>query len=493
MPRDDATLQALGAFIREQRNQLDLTQAQLAERLGWVQERISILENGKYGLPSLPGLAHIATALDVPLSALLEVVGYTPHAMSNGASPQRGHESAALQYTLQGLLEIDAATLKEALNQASDQMAEAMASDKIDAFIFDAPTQSLVALGTSNTPMGRRQHEAGLHRVPIANRGRTVDVYETGTAFCTGDAQSDPEISTGVKETLGVQSMLAVPLHVGGEIQGVLVAESAERDRFSDDEQRFFQAASRWVGMIARRVELTEAMRQAVAEEARRMAADEVITALAHDLGNALTPLKGRLDILQRRLDRDGREHDIKHVKQAVRAVASIQAMVGRLLDSARLDQGLFSLALQPLDLAGLIERVAEEMRGSWETLHVRVADTLEVQGDPMRLTEVLVNLITNSIQHSPLGAPITVTAGAEHRDSGQWAVISITDEGPGIAPDVVSGLFQRFAKGGTSAGLGLGLYLSHRLIEAHGGTLTVESSVGKGTTFWLALPCRGE
>ncbi|GAC1323985.1 MAG: hypothetical protein NVSMB22_12290 [Chloroflexota bacterium] len=223
------------------------------------------------------------------------------------------------------------------------------------------------------------------------------------------------------------------------------------------------------------------------------MAADEVITALAHDLGNALTPLKGRLDILQRRLDRDGREHDIKHVKQAVRAVASIQAMVGRLLDSARLDQGLFSLALQPLDLAGLIERVAEEMRGSWETLHVRVADTLEVQGDPMRLTEVLVNLITNAIQHSPLGAPITVTAGAEQRDSGQWAVISITDEGPGIAPDVVSGLFQRFAKGGTSAGLGLGLYLSHRLIEAHGGTLTVESSVGKGTTFWLALPCRGE
>ncbi len=75
--------------------------------------------------------------------------------------------------------------------------------------------------------------------------------------------------------------------------------------------------------------------------------------------------------------------------------------------------------------------------------------------------------------------------------DDGSWAVISVTDHGPGIESEMLSRVFERFATGNRYDGLGLGLYLSHRIVEAHGGTLTVESSVGTGTTFWLALPCR--
>src|SRR5947209_7402594 len=185
--RDAADLQALGRFIRDQRQRLDLTQTQLAERLGWVQERISVLENGKYGMPSIPAMARLAEGLETSLQSLMEAAGYgTQFVGNNGASP--GNGSMALYFTLQRLLEIDAMGLKDALGEASDRMADAMGAEKVDAFILEAPSQSLVALGTSSTPLGKRQHEIGLNRMPLANRGRTVEVYETGQAFCTGQA-----------------------------------------------------------------------------------------------------------------------------------------------------------------------------------------------------------------------------------------------------------------------------------------------------------------
>src|SRR5437764_2760028 len=126
--------------------------------------------------------------------------------------------------------------------------------------------------------------------------------------------------------------MIAVPLRIEGRVGGVLVAESSVPDRFTEEDGRFFGAVASWVGMIASRVELTEEMRQSAAAEARLTAADEVITALAHDLGNALTPLRGRLDLLRRALSPDGHERELEHAIQATRSVARIEQLISRLL-----------------------------------------------------------------------------------------------------------------------------------------------------------------
>lgn len=88
-----AELQSLGAFIRERRLALGFTQLQLAQRLGWVQERISLLENGKYGLPSLPSLADLAGALDVPLAHLLDAAGYPVSPTETGSKDRAGTAS----------------------------------------------------------------------------------------------------------------------------------------------------------------------------------------------------------------------------------------------------------------------------------------------------------------------------------------------------------------------------------------------------------------
>jgi signal transduction histidine kinase/transcriptional regulator with XRE-family HTH domain len=494
VPRSEPDLPALGQFIRERRTAIGLTQTQLAQRIGWVQERVSLLENAKYGMPSLPGLAQLADALETPLTGVLHVVGYAvdPLTVGGDGAPQ-SQVNVAMAITLQQLLEIDPTTLQDALAKASDLMAMAMGADKIDAFVHEPSSQTLVALGTSNTPMGRLQHEVGLERLPLANHGRTVQVFESGEPFCTGDARNDEQIAIGIRETLGVRSMLCVPFRIEGAIVGVLSASSAEPDRFRPAEQRFFTAAERWISMVAHRAQLAEALRSSLVDDARRVAADDIIAALAHDLGNMLTPLKGRLDILTRRLQREGQEADVTQVQEAQRSVAAMRALISRLLDSTRLDEGLFSLVMQPIDLPALVEAVAESMRPSWSAIEVRTGGAALVHGDPTRLREALVNLLTNAVQHSPEGAPITMTLHTERRESGLWALIAVTDLGPGIAPDILPRIFERFSSGSGSFGLGLGLYLSRRLVEAHGGTLTAESTLGSGTTFMVALPVLSE
>jgi two-component system OmpR family sensor kinase len=485
-------LGALGAYVRERRRTLGLTQAQLGERLGWAQERISLLENGKYGLPSLPLLARLASALETSLAPILDAVGYpiadsgSPGAVEVGADQPM---NAALYYMLQQLLAIDALDLKDALNQASDQIAQAMGAHKVDAFMYDPSTESLIALGTSNTPMGKKQHQVGLERLPRANRGRTVEVFESGEMYFTGHADQDPGVTVGMVEALGVRSLLVVPLFIGGEIRGVLSAASEQPDQFSDEERSFFEAAARWVSLVARRAELSEAITRQSAEDARHLAAEEIITTLAHDLGNQLTPIKGRIDLMLRRAHRHQDERQLGDISEVARAVQRIQRMIDDLLDVARLDHGLFALSFQPTDLVVIAGQTVEELRAIRETIELRAPDELVVEVDPTRIGHALHNVVSNAILHTPDGTPVVIEALTEQREDGEWAVLRVHDQGPGIPSDALPTLFRPYASGPGSSGLGLGLYLARSILEAHGGSLTVDSTVGCGTTFHLALP----
>lgn len=271
-PSHSPDLLTLGALVRERRRALDLTQEQLAGRLGWSQERVSILENGKYGMPSLPLLAHLAAALDLPLSAIMDAVGFN---VSESVSTDLHTGEAGdglrvnLSSTLQRLLAIQSPTLEGAMNEASDLLVAAMGADKVDIFLYEPESDSLVALGTSNTEMGRRQHREGLAREPLAAGGRQVHVFRTGEKFYTGHADLDMGISRDLVNTLGVRSLYAVPLLVHDKISGILVAESAHPDRFSQAQQDFLEAASRWVGIVAERAELREQIERRGAKDGR--------------------------------------------------------------------------------------------------------------------------------------------------------------------------------------------------------------------------------
>jgi two-component system OmpR family sensor kinase len=489
-PASNSQLQRLGTFVRQRRTALGMTQVQLADRVGWTQERVSVLENGKYGMPALPSLSHLASTLDTTLFAMLTAAGFGDGGIVAVAQEDPGeHSGTALFRTMRRLLTIEAASLKEALDLAADMVAEVMSADKVDAFILEPQSDTLVALGSSNTPMGHKQFTIGMNRMPIANGGREVEVFQTGKSYRTGRARDDPGMLVGVTEGLGVQSLLTVPLDVAGVRRGVLLAESLRTDLFTREDLSFLETVSAFVGVAAQRAEMAEQNAAELALAARRTAAEELLTVLAHDLRNHLTPLKAYVSMVTEKAEREKRQDYLGNLHGAGRAIGRIEQMIGELLDAARLDQGMFALSIQPVDIVALLQQVASVFSPQGHPIELDLPDDLVGYADPTRLRQAVENLLSNAIQHSPEGVPVATTLRRETRERREWAVIHVHDQGPGIAPEALPIVFNRFEKGDGSSGLGLGLYLARGIAEAHGGTLLVQSEPNQGSSFYLSLP----
>lgn len=249
-------LAGLGGFVRARRHALGLTQRELGTRIGWVQERVSLLERGGYGLPSLIILARLATALESPLTHVLAALGY------QDVSPAVERESshcAALLYALEGFLALPGLTLDSVLPGACDVAARAMGADIVDLYLYDEASQQLVSSGCSTTPLAREVRELGLNRLPVDQDGRIVEVFTSGLPYFTGAAQKDVRVK--IYTDLGIESLLVAPITIAGTRIGVLVAGSRHVDRFSEEERHFFLAVSHWLGLVAHRARLLEEQR----------------------------------------------------------------------------------------------------------------------------------------------------------------------------------------------------------------------------------------
>jgi two-component system, OmpR family, sensor kinase len=390
---------------------------------------------------------------------------------------------------LEKLFELPAAELQSTMMSVSQLLAQLFEADKVDIFFLEPSSQTLVAAGVSDTPMGRKQKSLGLNRLQLANRGRIVEVFETGRSWHTGHQDEDPEELPGIKYGLGIRSAIAAALEVGGERRGVLVCSSAQAEFFSLEDLRFLEVTTRWVGLVAHRAELVEALTKAATEQGRRGAADELITVLAHDMGNYLAPLRARLELIRRRAARAQAVDDLRDTEAALVSLEGLTRLTADLLDVSRLDQGLFTLRVQPLEVMHLVEEVVTSARTPAHTLQSRGPEEFVLIGDPERLRQVLSNLVANAVKHSPPGGTVTVEVERQNREEGSWAVVSVSDQGPGVPPLLLPRLFDRFSRGPGSSGLGLGLYLARQIALVHGGTLEVESAPGKGARFVLSVP----
>jgi signal transduction histidine kinase len=219
------------------------------------------------------------------------------------------------------------------------------------------------------------------------------------------------------------------------------------------------------------------------------MAAEELLTIMAHDVRNYLTPIRGHLDLIERRARRENREQDVLNATLATGALSRLNGLISNLLDIARLNQGIFSINPQPLNLVDLVQEVAAAFRTVETLIQIQAPQEVVISADPDRLHQLLENLLANAVQHAPKKTPVEVSVDTERRDDGIWAVLIVANQGPGIPPDLLSHLFQPFISGSSSRGLGLGLYLASRIAGVHNGTLTVDSAPGEGTRFTLSLP----
>jgi signal transduction histidine kinase len=399
-----------------------------------------------------------------------------------------------LLHALEKLLELPAAELQPTLDRASHLIGELFQADKVDVFLLEERSQTLVALGVSDTPMSRKQKSLGLDRLQLANGGRLVEVFETGKAWHTGHQEKDPHELTGIKQGLGVKSAIATPIEVGGVRRGVLECSSARANFFTKDDLRFLEAVARWVSAVVHRATLVEQLTRAATERGRRAAADELITVFAHDMSNHLFSLKARIELIHRRAKRAEASDYLRDAEAAARGIKALSRLTSDLLDVGRLDQGLFVLNRQPVDLVQLVDEVAQAASVPRNEVQRRGPEELVLLADPSRLRQALSNLITNALKHSPAEVPVVVEVSRQKRKDGPWAVVTVSDQGPGVPPHLMPRLFDRFARGSGSMGLGLGLHLAREIATAHGGTVEVLSEPGKGARFTILLPLeRGE
>lgn len=396
--------------------------------------------------------------------------------------------------TLEQLFRVPSGDVKVTLTHVSNLIGEATGADKTDAFLYDATRDSLVAVASSTQPLSMLQRKLGLDVLPLSNGGRSVYVYKMGETFMQNRVAEDEGELRGIREGLGVRSLLAVPIDIGGKRRGVMMLASLTPGYFTADDARFVTAAGRWVGIVAHRAELLEHVGRNAAEQGRRAATEEIATVLAHDLRNYLNPLGLRMELLRFRAERDKRAEDLQDINATAASIRRLSDFVDEMLDMARLDQGLFQMHLGVVDLGELLDDIVAAYSTSQHPLHLRVeeGEPVLVAADRVRLRQCIENIAANALQKSPDAAAVSIFVVREPRAGHPpRARVEIVDEGPGIPPEVLPHVFERFYSARSrEGGLGIGLYLAKRIALLHGGDLTVESTPGKGARFTLLLPC---
>ncbi|GAB4201586.1 MAG: hypothetical protein OHK0022_23800 [Roseiflexaceae bacterium] len=280
-----------------------------------------------------------------------------------------------------------------------------------------------------------------------------------------------------------------LPLRLDDRMIGVVALRFGPTRSFLPEERALMLTLAHQGAQALERARLHQA-----AEDAVRMR-DLFFSIAAHELKSPLTALLGQAQLLRRRAGREGGlgDRNTRTLDTLIDQAQRMNRLVMALLDISRLEQGQLALEPAPLDLGDLARRVVAETRPALER-HRLVFESdgapLPAHGDALRLEQVLQNLISNAVKYSPDGGTVRVAA----RREGDQALLSVSDQGIGIPPAALPRLFQRFYRASNVdarqiTGMGIGLFVVRELVELHGGSITVESAEGQGSTFTLRLP----
>jgi signal transduction histidine kinase len=217
---------------------------------------------------------------------------------------------------------------------------------------------------------------------------------------------------------------------------------------------------------------------------------------MSHELRTPLNAIIGFSEVLNERMFGELNEKQEEYLKDIHASGQHLLSLINDILDLSKIEAGRMELELTEFDLPAAVDSAVTLVRerASRKGLAVRIAVGEQVgmmRGDERKIRQVLLNLLSNAIKFTPEGGRIEVGAAV---DNGAVEV-SVRDTGVGIAPEDLEAVFEEFRQVGASAakqeGTGLGLALSRKFIELHGGTIRVTSEVGAGSTFTFRLPAR--
>jgi PAS domain S-box-containing protein len=217
---------------------------------------------------------------------------------------------------------------------------------------------------------------------------------------------------------------------------------------------------------------------------------DELIAVAAHELRNPLNVLTLVWQLMERVAEHPSKSQQAKALFERSRIqLERLGALIDRLLDVARVQAGSFDLYRESFDLSGLIRDVVSrfKLQHSAIPISLQLDEHIEGSWDRLRLDQVITNLLSNALKYG-MEKPVAISASSTNGH----ALVRVQDQGFGILPDDMTRIFERFGHASTppsNKGLGMGLWITRQIVTAHGGTIGVESEVGKGSTFIVELP----
>jgi signal transduction histidine kinase len=327
-----------------------------------------------------------------------------------------------------------------------------------------------------------------------------TQLYPDPNAIATASQDLTPENRRVFAEATGTreaQSAVCIPLVTGQTRVGVWRLDNwRQPNSFVSEDVPFLEAVGELVALAVENAVLRKELRDTQAlEEANRLKA-ELISTLAHEMRTPLTSIKGYSTALlmeDATFDLESQQEFLKTIDEECDL---LQDLIHDLLESSIIDAGLLRLEPQPVRLPRLAQGVTDDIAHRSET-HRFLIDFPEsfpiVDADPRRIEQVLRNLVDNAIKYSPEGGLIVVR-GEVHEEE---VIVSVADQGVGIAPEHLNRLFEKFFRvewglGHHVVGSGLGLPIALTIVESHGGRIWAESQLGEGSTFYFTLPLEG-
>jgi PAS domain S-box-containing protein len=284
----------------------------------------------------------------------------------------------------------------------------------------------------------------------------------------------------------GLRSFVAVPLMMREQALGALFLGSSTLSHvFGQNDLRLAEALAERAAIA---IENAHLFRQAqIAIKTR----EEVLAIVSHDLKNPLANITLSVEAF-RRSDRIDANQVLEFANKIQRSARAMETLIADLLDFARIQSGTFSVVVTPQKLNHVVMPAINQLRGLAEakrqTLDFDLPATLPyIAADTDRLGRVVANLLTNAIKFTPQEGTIRVSARRQDRN----VLVSVADTGPGIPPEHLQNIFDRYwqVPGTMYKGTGLGLSIARGIVEAHGGTIWAESQLAKGSCFFFTLP----
>jgi signal transduction histidine kinase len=319
----------------------------------------------------------------------------------------------------------------------------------------------------------------------VLDTGEPEIMRDVSDSFVAALSQSERHHE--IYRTLGMSSMMVVPLVARGQTSGAMGFFSATRHRYGTDELALAQDLAVLAAMAVDNARLYGDAQAAV------RARDDLLAVVSHDLGNPLSAIRIGTSLLLRTLPES--EHGSggwQHLEFIRQSVLQMENLINDLLDVKRLEGGPIALELRTLRVTDVVRDVVEVFRpiadGRSISLTADVPATLPpLNADYQRLVQVLSNLVSNAVKFTQPGGTVTVQA----RAAPDVMLFSVSDSGPGIPIEQQQHVFDRFwqARKGGRKGLGLGLAIARGIVDAHGGRIWLESTAGTGTAFLFTIP----